>query len=147
MVRRIVCALGLAAALATASGCHTTTITPIVPTGQTFTETSTGLLFPVTANVFAFATQSSGPVTATLTAVGPDATQTIGFSLGTYNTTTNQCTIVFDNPASLQGAVFNTTASTAGAYCTRIYDNGTVAAAVANGTATAFTYTITVSHP
>jgi hypothetical protein len=147
MLRRIVCVLGLAAALATASSCTTTPITTVVPSGQVYTETSNGLLYPVNANVFAFAAQSSGAIIATLTAVGPDATQTVGFSLGTYNTATNQCTIVFDNPASLQGAVFNTTASTAGTYCTRIYDNGSVAAAVASGTATAFTYTITVSHP
>jgi hypothetical protein len=29
----------------------------------------------------------------------------------------------------------------------RVYDNGSIATAVANGTATAFTYTVTVSHP
>jgi hypothetical protein len=147
MLRRIVCGIGLAAALAMASGCHTTTINPTVPTGVITTETFTGLLNPNGANVVSFVTQSGGAVVATLTSVGPDATQTIGFSMGTFNTASNTCTTIFDNTAALQSASFNTQASTIGAYCVRVYDNGSVATAVANGTATAFTYTVTVSHP
>ncbi len=54
---------------------------------------------------------------------------------------------VFDNPAALQTAVFNATASTTGYYCLRMYDNGSVAAALAAGSATSFTYTATVTHP
>jgi len=147
MLRRIVCGLGLGAALAIASGCHTTTINPFVPTGQTTVETFTGLLNPNGANVASFVTQTGGNVVATLTAVGPDATQTIGFSLGTFNTVSNACQVQFDNSAALQSAVFTTQASTVGAYCVRVYDNGSVATSVANGSATAFTYTVTVSHP
>ena len=146
MLRRIGYGLGLAAALAVASGCHTTTINPFVPTGQTTVETFTGLLNPNSANVVSFVTQTGGNVVATLTAVGPDATQTIGFALGTFNSASNVCTVVFDNTAALQAAVFTTQASTVGSYCVRVYDNGSVATAVANGTATAFTYTVTVSH-
>jgi hypothetical protein len=147
MLRRTVCGIGLAAALAIASGCHTTTINPFVPTGQTTTETFTGLLNAQSAVVFSFVTQTGGNVVATLTTVGPDATQTIGFSLGTFNTVSNTCQVVFDNTAALQAASFNTQASTIGAYCVRLYDNGSVTNAVANGTAAAFTYTVTVSHP
>jgi len=147
MLRRIVCGIGLAAAIAVAGGCHTTTINPVVPTGQLTTETFTGLLNPASAVVFSFVTQTGGNVTATLTSVGPDATQTIGYSLGTFNAVTNTCTVVFDNPAALQAAVFNTTASTTGSYCVRLYDNGSIATAFANGTAKAFTYTVTVQHP
>jgi len=146
MLRRIACGIGLAAALAVASGCHTTTINPVVPTSAT-TQTFTGLLNPLSANVTSFVTQTGGEVDARLTAVGPDSTQTIGFSLGTFNTVSNTCTVVFDNTAALQGAVFTTQASTIGSYCVRVYDNGSIATAVANGTATAFTYTITVTHP
>lgn len=147
MLRRIVCGLGLGAALAIASGCHTTTINPVVPTGQTTVETFTGLLNPNGANVVSFVTQTGGNVVSTLTAVGPDATLTIGFSLGTFNTVSNTCQVQFDNTAALQSAAFTTQASTVGAYCVRVYDNGSVASAVANGTAKAFTYTVTVSHP
>ncbi len=147
MLRRIARGLGLAALMALASGCGTTTPTAIATTPLPTTETFSGLLNPVSANVFSFVAQTGGAVTATLTSVGPDATQTLGFSLGTFNVSTNQCSIVFDNTAALQGSVFNTTASTVGTYCVRLYDNGSVATAVANGTATAFTYTVTVGHP
>ena len=146
MFRRIVCGIGLATALAVASGCHTTTISPTVPNAPT-TQTFTGLLNPNGANVASFVTETGGAVVATLTSVGPDATQTIGFSMGTFNTASNTCTTVFDNPAALPSANFNTQASTVGAYCIRVYDNGSVATAVASGTATAFTYTVTVVHP
>lgn len=146
MLRRIVCGIGLAALLVLSGACKTTTINPVVPTTLT-TETFSGLLNANSAVTVSFVTQSTGAVTATLTSVGPDSTQTIGFSLGSFNTATNTCTVQFDNSAALQGAVFNTTASTAGSYCVRLYDNGSVATAVANGTATAFTYTVTATHP
>ena len=146
MLRRIVCGIGLTALLALSGACKTTTITPTIPTTLT-TETFTGLLNATSAVTFSFVTQGTGNVTATLTSVGPDATQTIGYSLGTFNTATNTCTVVFDNSSALQAAVFNTTASTAGSYCVRLYDNGSVATAVANKTASAFTYTVTVQHP
>ena len=146
MFRRIVWGFGLSALLALSVGCKTTTLSPTVPTAPV-TGTFTGLLNPSGVNTVSFTAVTGGSVTATLTSVGPDATQTVGFSLGSFNTSTNVCTVSFDNSAALQGAVFNTTASTAGAFCVRIYDNGTVANAVAAGTATAFTYTITVSYP
>jgi hypothetical protein len=147
MLRRIGCAILLCAMVALAGACGGTTLTP-TPTPTPVTETFTGTLNPASVNLHSVvATLTGGAVTVTLTAVGPDATKTIGFSLGTFNPTLNVCTVVFDNPAALQGAVFNTTASTAGFYCVRIYDNGTVAAAVADGSADAFTYTVTVLHP
>ena len=55
--------------------------------------------------------------------------------------------MVFDNPAALPGAVFKASASTTGFYCTRVYDNGSVTAAAADGSADAFNYTVTVEHP
>ncbi len=147
MLRRIACGCLLSAILALAGACGTTTTTTTPTTAVPTTETFTGLLNPVGAVVASFVTLTGGTVTATLSAIGPDATQTVGFSLGTFNSLTNVCTVVFDNPAAQQAAIFTTTASTTGFYCVRLYDNGSVAAAVANGTATAFTYTITVSHP
>ncbi len=146
MVGRIARGLGLAALLALASGC-TTTPNLITPTAGPTTNTFSGLLKPAAVNVFTFAATTNGTVTATLTSIGPDATQTVGFSLGTFDTGTKQCTVTFDNTAAAQGSIFNTSASTAGNYCVRLYDNGSVANAAAAGTATAFTYTVTVSHP
>jgi hypothetical protein len=145
MLRRIACGT-LLCALALASACGTTApTTPTTPT--TITETFTGTLNPAGTNVHPFLTLIGGPVTMTLTAVGPDATKTIGFSLGTFNPTLNVCTVNFDNPAALQAASFAATASTGGYYCARLYDNGAVAAAVADGSAGSFTYTVTVAHP
>jgi len=111
------------------------------------TETFDGTLNPVSTTVHPFVTLTGGPVKLTLTAIGPDATKTVGFSLGTFNPTLNICSVVFDNPAALQGFEFSANASTTGVYCARLYDNGTVAQAVADGTATSFSYTVTAVHP
>jgi hypothetical protein len=146
MFRRIACGILLCATVALAGACGSTTL-PVAPTGGPFTETFIGTLIPASANLHAFVSLTGGPVTATLTAVGPDATQTVGFSLGTYNATLNVCTAVLDNPAALQAFALNATASTIGTYCVRIYDNGNVATAVAAGTTDSFSYTITVVHP
>jgi hypothetical protein len=141
------CGTLLCAMAALAGACGSSTTTPTTPTTTTKTETFTGTLNPAGTTVQAFVTITGGPITATLTAVGPDATKTVGFSLGTYNPTLNVCTVVFDNPAALQTAVLSANASTTGYYCVRIYDNGSVAAAVAAGSAASFTYTATVTHP
>jgi hypothetical protein len=147
MLRRIACGMLLCALAALAEACGSSTTAP-TPAPTPITETFEGTLNPASTNVHTIvAALTGGAVTATLTVVGPDATKTIGFSLGTFNPTTNVCTVVFDNPAALPGAVFNATASTAGFYCARLYDNGSVTAAVADGSATSFTYTVTVAHP
>lgn len=146
MLRRIACGTLLCAMAALAGACGSTT-TPTTPTTTTSTETFTGTLNPASTTVHSFITFTGGPVTATLTELGPDATKTVGFSLGTFNPTLNVCTVVFDNPAALQGAVFTATASTTGFYCARMYDNGSVTAAAADESATSFTYTLTVTHP
>jgi hypothetical protein len=147
MLRRIACGTLLCALAALAGACGTTTTAP-TETPTPITETFNGTLNPASSNVHTVvAALTGGAVTATLTTVGPDPTKTVGFSLGTFNPTTSVCTVIFDNPAALQGAVFNATAATAGFYCVRVYDNGSVAAAVADGSASSFTYTVTVVHP
>ena len=147
MLRRIACGTLLSAMAALAGACGSSTTTPTPPTTTITTETFTGSINPASTTLHPIFTFTGGAVVATLTAVGPDATKTVGFSLGTYNPTLNICTVVFDNPAALQAAVFNTVASTSGFYCVRMYDNGTVTTAATEGTATAFTYTVTVTHP
>jgi hypothetical protein len=133
--------------VALAGACGGTTTLPTTPTSAATTDTFDGTLNPASTTIHPFTTLTGGPIVATLTAVGPDATKTVGFSLGTYNSTLNVCTVVFDNPAALPGAVFNANASTTGYYCVRMYDNGAVTAAAADGSATSFTYTLTVVHP
>lgn len=147
MFRRIACGTLLCAMTALASACSDTTTAPTPPTTTTITDTFEGTLNPAGTVLHPIFTLTGGPVVATLTTVGPDATKTIGFSLGTFNPTLNVCTVVFDNPAALPTAAFNTVASTTGFYCVRLYDNGTVTAAAAEGTATSFSYKVTVTHP
>jgi hypothetical protein len=146
MLRRMACGTLVCAMAALTGACGDTTTGP-TPTPTPITETFDGTLNPASTTLHAFVTLTGGPVTVTLTKLGPDATKTVGFSLGTFNATLNTCSVVFDNPAALQGFVFNANASTTGAYCARMYDNGTVAAAAADGSASAFTYTVTVVHP
>jgi hypothetical protein len=140
----------LAALMALAGGCSDTITTPTTTPVQT-TDTFNGTLTPANSNVHSFITLTGGLVKATLTAVGPDPAQTVGFSLGTYNATTGVCTVVYDNPAALQStAVLNAIASTLGFYCIRVYDNGNVKTLTDAGTVTddnPFTYAITVVHP
>lgn len=146
MFRRIACGTLLCALAALAGGCGDTTTTP-TPPSTTVTDTFEGTINPAGTMLHPIFTLTGGPVVATLTVVGPDATKTLGFSLGTFNPTLNVCTVVFDNPAALPAAAFNTVASTQGFYCIRMYDNGTVTTAAADGTAASFTYTVTVTHP
>jgi hypothetical protein len=141
MFRRIGCGALLCAVFALAGGCSNTTA-PTSPTSPAITETFTGTVNPASGDTHSFTTLTGGPITATLTAVGPDATKNIGFSLGTFSATLNTCTAVLDNAAALQSFQFSATASTIGTYCVRVYDNGNV---TADGVA--YTYTVTVVHP
>src|SRR3954451_1053731 len=141
MLRRITCGILLAATAALASACGDD-ITVTAPTVTTITETFTGSVSPASGATHAFTTLTGGTIKAALTAVGPDATKNVGFSLGTFNVTLNTCTAVLDNPAAVQAFEFSATASSIGAYCVRIYDNGNVTT-----DNVPYTYTITVIHP
>src|SRR5262249_3590616 len=116
MLRRMARGTLLAALMALAGACGSTT--PTTPTTlPPVTDTFTGTLNPASASIHSFTTLTGGSVVATLTGVQPDATKTVGFSLGIYNLTLNTCTVVMDNPAALQTFAFNATASSIGAYC------------------------------
>ena len=140
MLRRTACGLLLIASAALAA-CGDTTTGP-APTPVDVTETFTGTVNPAAGSTHSFTTLLGGAVTATLTAVGPDATKNVGFSLGTFNSTLNVCSAVLDNPAALQAFEFKANVSTLGSYCVRIYDNGNITT-----DAIPYTYTITVTHP
>jgi hypothetical protein len=140
MFRRIACGAVLAAGLALTACSDTKTGIP--PTPQPITETFTGTINPAGGATHSFTTLTGGSIKAVLTAVGPDSTKNVGFSLGTFNGTANTCSAVFDNPAATQAFEFNATASTIGAYCIRLYDNGGI---TTDGVP--YTYTVTVTHP
>jgi len=140
MLRGLACGIVLAACAAVAA-CGDTTV-PTTPTTATITETYSGTLIPASAGTFSFTTLTGGAVTATLTTLGPDATKTVGFSLGTFITVTKTCTVIMDNSAATQAFVFNAQTSTLGTYCVRIYDNGSTTT-----DNVPYTFTITVTHP
>jgi hypothetical protein len=140
MLRRIGCGL-LLGAMAVLAGCGDTKIDP-GPTPTEITETFTGTVNPASGATHSFVTLLGGAVTATLTAVGPDPAKNVGFSLGTFNSTLNVCTAVFDNPAALPAFEFKANATTLGSYCVRVYDNGNITT-----DNVPYSYTVTVKHP
>ena len=141
MLRRIACGVLLAATAVLASACGDE-IPATAPSVTTINETLTGSVSPASGSTHAFTTLTGGAIEATLTAVGPDSSKNVGFSLGTFNPTLNTCAASYDNPAAVQSFAFKATASSIGAYCVRIYDNGNITTDNVD-----YTYTITVSHP
>jgi hypothetical protein len=142
MLRGIARGIVLVALAALAGSCDSNTPVVTAPSIVTITETYSGTIIPASAGTFSFTTLSGGAITATLTAVGPDNTKTVGFSLGTFVTAANTCTVILDNSQAAQAFAFNAQASSIGVYCVRIYDNGNAAT-----DKIPYTFTITVTHP
>jgi len=117
----------LAAGLA-ASACNnnnpfltqpTDTSTPAVSTTDTFDGSVTvngGTTNPFIVN-------RAGTVTALVSALEP-ADATVGFLIGTWNSTTNSCQLVIVNDAAVAGNTLIGTASVSGNFCVRIFDTG-----------------------
>ena len=139
MQRSFWTSLVLAAAVI-AGGCDNDVgITPTQPPPTT-TETFTGTITVNGAMTHTFAVSTGGVVTATLSAVSPDSTIPVGFSLGTWNVASSTCTVFTANDAALQGQIHTASASGLGTLCVRVYD----AAARLTGP---LQYTVTVVHP
>lgn len=139
MYRFVPYALLLGALLST-SACGDKESTPTAPTSTappTITEAFSGSINRNGAATHAFLAQAAGTVTATLTTLSPEGTETIGLSLGTWNGTA--CQIVIANTAAAQGAVILAIASSAGNLCVFVQDVGKIAVAAS--------YEITVVHP
>ena len=140
MRRPIVRGWLLCALMAFAAACGTSG-TPVSPTSPaTITDTFTGTLAQNGGITHQFSATAAGTVTATLTAVGPDSAKTVGFSMGTLIGTV--CQITLANDVAVQTSVLSAQAQTAGTFCVRIYDVGSVTSDTGP-----FTYTVTVLHP
>ena len=115
---------------------------PTIPTPTPtpgVTETFPGSIDVNGAQTFPFTVATGGFITATLTAVGPDTTALIGFSIGTFNN--NVCTVgtgLFLDKAP-QGATIVASVSAPGTLCLRVYDGGTLTGLT--------TFSIDVAHP
>lgn len=119
------------------SGCEDTTTGPTTPTTPDLTtSTFTGTLTASGGVTFPFEVASSGPITATLTALA-DAELVVGLALGTWNGTA--CTIVVARDSATQGDTVTGTAGSLGNLCVRIYDVGNVVAPLS--------FELQVEHP
>ena len=112
----------LLALTSAACGNNLSTTTPTDTTSTITTETFSGTINQNGAVTHAFATARSGSVTATLNALDPDNTLTIGLSLGTWNG--ESCQVVIARDTTVVGNSIVGTASAAGSFCVRVYDVG-----------------------
>lgn len=101
------------------------------------TDTFDGQLTVNGAAAHPFVVGRAGALSATLTAIEPEAA-IIGLSLGTWNAGSNVCQIILANDAAPVGAVIVGTASVAGNFCVRVNDVGKLTATAA--------YFLTVQH-
>lgn len=106
------------------------------PDPTTVTQVFSGSLNPNGAFTHTFASTRSGPVTATLTSIGSDASA-IGLSLGTLNGTA--CQVVVANDRATVNTVVTGIASSLGSLCVRLYDVGLLTRQTS--------YEVTVVHP
>ena len=126
-MRRMSLSVVLAAGL-TASACSnnnpfltqpTDTSTPAVSKTDTFEGSVTvngGTTNP-------FIVERAGTVTAVVSALEP-SDATVGFLIGTWNSTTNSCQLVIVNDAAVAASTLIGTASVAGNFCVRVFDAG-----------------------
>ena len=111
---------------------------PTTPTPEPVTETFTGTLTINGGQTHQFFTGATGAITATLTSLGENPPEMIGFSMGTM--AGPNCNIVIANDRAVVTTVVNGTVSTlSGALCMRVYDVGMLTGPV--------DYTFTVLHP
>jgi hypothetical protein len=97
-------------------------INPSLPSdpGNPVTETFTGRLTLNGADTRPFSVARSGSVTAAIASLAPDATVTIGLSLGTWNGTA--CSTVIANDSATLGTSVIGAADREGRLCVRVYD-------------------------
>ena len=124
-----------AAALTSACGSSNTSTAPTTAPVQ-INETFAGTLTVNGAQTFPFGVQQTGTITATLSALAPDATATIGLALGTWNGTS--CQVIITNDTAALNSVVTGSATGTGNFCARVFDAGKLAART--------DFTVTVSH-
>jgi hypothetical protein len=125
-------------------GCSNDTPTSPTPTTPTtVTDTFSGTIAKNGAATHNFTVSTTGSVTATLTALGPDAKDpdgnplVVGFGLGTWNGTS--CKVVIAQDRAIQTTVLYGNVNASGSLCVRVFDVGNLADQV--------DYTTTVVHP
>ncbi len=137
MIARILTAVAAAVVLA-ACNSDDPFEAPINPSPPTIiTETFSGTVTRNGAATHTFATQASGTVTATLTALVADDGTKIGLALGTFNGAS--CQLVITKDDAVASTVVTGAVSAVGSLCVRIYDVGNLTVSA--------DYEIQVAHP
>ena len=131
-----VCAVLLAVAV---SGCDSVLDQiPTTPDPVITTDTFTGTLNVNGGQTHQFFTVAPGSVVATLTSLGEEPPEKVGFSMGTMAGST--CSVVLRNDTAVVTSVLTgTVTSITGALCVSVYDVG--------GLSKSVDYSFTVSHP
>jgi len=123
-------------------GCGGSNATPTTPTTPVtypqLTETYTGTVAAGETKAFHFPITNPGSLDATITALAPLSTLTMGLNLGGWDVTTETCPKILFSDAAKLNAVLSGTPQSAGEYCVSIYDVGNLS--------TPSEFTITVKH-
>lgn len=137
MRRLLILGLFVSMAALPAAGCGDSLTSLETGPSQTVTETFAGALNPNGGTTHAFVVSGKGPIKATLTAVGPDNSLTVGLALG--NWTGVACNLAAANDNAIASLPLQATVTAAGQLCVRVYDT--------KGLAEAIEYTVEVVHP
>ena len=129
--------LSLAIVLAAVTACGDDPVTPTVPTPVLVTEVFSGTINQNSAATHTFTAASGGPVTVTLTSIGPDSTMISGVALGEWNG--SACSERIANDSAVQTTVIIGSATQAGQLCVRFRDIGRFVGPTS--------YELTVIHP
>lgn len=136
MIRRFLLVPALAAAVLAAGCSEDTTPTTAPETPVLLSETVTGTVTVSGGSAQPFTVNRAGTVTAQITALAPDDTVVVGFSLGTWNGAA--CQVVIANDAAKLSTAIIGTATAPGTLCVRVYDVG--------GLTTPTSYDVKVDH-
>lgn len=136
MVRSMTLSALVAATALAGSACDSDPITAPTDPPASVTEQFSGDLNPNGGRTHAFTVNQAGTVTARITSLAPDATVTVGLSLGTWNGAVCQIILANDNATLNTSVVGNATAT--GSFCVRLYDVGRLTQTVQ--------YTVEVTH-
>jgi len=122
-----------------AAGCDDATTATSPTVTSPVTETFSGQFVPGGTAARAFTAASSGAVSITLTQIGPPADAVVGLGVGIPQSTGAGCLLTQTIHTGASSSPQITVSVDAGSYCVRLYDTGTLAAAVA--------FTVTIVRP
>jgi len=105
-----------------------TTSSATAPTAATTTDTFSGTVAALATTGNPFVVSADGPVTITLTSVGPLATMSLGVGVATWDGTACGTAPITKNDNARTGTTALSGTATAGNYCVTVYDSGNVPA-------------------